>query len=196
MNNFNLYQSMLTTRLTGVSNQIWSMSNQLKSLGLHGPGPFAEQCITEVCHSKSLTYHVSTTTNPRVKISVPNLPNLYGNQKTFKADGLIENHPVYGDLYVESKMYAFNSDGTANEKIAGFLDKAKHYPNPVLLVLGGEFELNTCFETNCIMAAANLLTPTDYFNSVNFTFIGRNTDELIKSGQLKVCKLSELVNFL
>jgi hypothetical protein len=165
-----------------------------------GPGPFAESCIVDVCHSKGLTYHVSVNkkikASANIKIPVPNFPNLYGNQKSFRADGFIENHPIYGDLYVESKMYAFNSEGTANEKIAGFLDKAKHYPKPVLLVLGGEFELNTCFESNCIMAAANLLTPTDYFNSVNNTFIGKNTDELIKSGKLKVCKLSELINFL
>jgi hypothetical protein len=46
------------------------------------------------------------------------------------------------------------------------------------------------------MAAANLLTPNDYLFSVNNTFIGKNTDELIKSGKLKVCKLSELINFL
>jgi len=191
MKNFTLYQSMLATRLTNPAPGNWTMSDELKKLGYPKAGPFAENCITEVCQSKSLNYQ------PRalVRIAGTQLSTFYGKDK-FITDGHVINHPVHGDFYIESKMYAFNSAGTANEKMAGFLDKANHYNKPVLLILGGEFELTTYFESNCIMAAANLLTPNDYLFSVNNTFIGKNTDELIKSGKLKVCKLSELVNFL
>jgi len=191
MKNFTLYQSMLATRLTNPSPSNWTMSNELKKLGLDKAGSFAESCITEVCQSKSLDYELRAL----VRIAGTQLSTFYGKDK-FITDGHVINHKVYGDFYIESKMYAFNTSGTANEKLAGFLDKAKHYDKPVLLILGGEFELTTYFESNCIMAAANLLTPNDYLFSVNNTFIGKNTDELIKSGKLKVCKLSELVNFL
>jgi hypothetical protein len=191
MKNFTLYQNMLATRLTNPAPGNWTMSDELKALGYPKAGPFAENAISEVCHSKSLNYQ------PRalVRIAGTELSRFYGKDK-FITDGHIQNHPIHGDFYIESKMYAFNSAGTANEKMAGFLDKANHYDKPVLLILGGEFELTTYFESNCILAAANLLTPNDYLFSVNNTLIGKNTDELIKSGKLKVCRLSQLINYL
>ena len=191
MKNFTLYQNMLATRLTNPAPGNWTMSDELKALGYPKAGPFAENAISEVCQSKSLNYQ------PRalVRIAGTELSRFYGKDK-FITDGYIQNHTIHGDFYIESKMYAFNSAGTANEKMAGFLDKANHYDKPVLLVLGGEFELTTYFESNCILAAANLLTPNDYLFSVNNTLIGKNTDDLIKSGKLKVCRLSQLINYL
>ena len=191
MKNFTLYQNMLATRLTNPAPGNWTMSDELKALGYPKAGPFAENAISEVCHFKSLNYQ------PRalVRIAGTELSRFYGKDK-FITDGHIQNHPIHGDFYIESKMYAFNSAGTANEKMAGFLDKANHYDKPVLLILGGEFELTTYFESNCILAAANLLTTNDYLFSVNNTLIGKNTDELIKSGKLKVCRLSQLINYL
>ena len=193
MKNFDLYQSMLKIRLTNPPRHIWNMNDALKEIGQCTSGPFAENVISEICHSKFLNYQ------PRalVRIAGTELSRFYGKDK-FITDGHVMDHPIHGEFYIESKIYAFNSatGGTANEKMAGFLDKANHYDKPVLLVLSGEFELNTHFESNCILAAANLLTPNDYLFSVNNTFIGKNTDELIKSGKLKVCRFSQLNNYL
>lgn len=191
MKNFNLYLSMLEKRLKNPSIKEWTMSNELQGISLKKAGSFAENCIFDICDDKLLSYKQRSI----IRIKNPQLRKFFNKDK-FITDGIIFNHQIFEDFYIESKMHAFNTSGTANEKLAGFLDKAKHYDKMVLLILGGEFELDTCFESNCILSAAHLKTDEDYDFSVNQTYIGKITDELIKNNKLRVCRLSNLYNVI
>jgi len=168
-----------------------SMNDTLKAHGMHKPGKFCEDTITEIFRTVELDYF-SHGKNTHIKLS-PDQQVVYGGKKKFQADGYI---PSLG-MYLESKCHSFGMSGTCNEKLAGFLDKAFLYDKPCLLILGGEFELYMHAESNIILAMDNQfdITPEQKIIAER-SFIGQSTKYLLEHKGLKICKLSNLKAFL
>jgi hypothetical protein len=167
-----------------------SMNDTLKAHGMHKPGKFCENVITEIFQSIGLTYF-SHGKHTHVQLT-PDQQAVYGKKK-FQGDGYI---PGLG-MYLESKCHSFGMLGTCNEKLAGFLDKAFLYDKPCLLIFGGEFELRKHAESNIILAIDNQLdvTPQQKIIAEN-SFIGQSAKYLLEHKGLKICKLSNLRSFL
>jgi hypothetical protein len=152
-----------------------SMNDTLKLHGMQKSGKFCENVISEIFKEVGLTYF-SHGKHTHVKLTD-------------------DERAVY--MFLESKCHAFGTSGTCNEKLAGFLDKAFVYNKPTLLILGGEFELYKHAESNIIMSVSNqlILTPNQQAIAER-SLIGQSTKYLIENRGLKVCKLSNLKEFL
>ncbi len=167
-----------------------SMNDTLKAHGMNKSGKFCENVISEIFKKVGLAYNAHGKST-HVKLT-PDQQAVY-MKKTYRGDGYIPGL----NMYLESKCHAFGTSGTCNEKLAGFLDKAFIYDKPTLLILGGEFELKKHAESNIIMAVANQLNLTPEQKSIaDNSLIGISTKYLIENKGLKVCKLSELKDFL
>lgn len=167
-----------------------SMNDTLKLHGMQKSGKFCENVISEIFKEVGLTYfshgkhtHVKLTDDERAVYM----------KKKYQGDGYIPEL----DMFLESKCHAFGTSGTCNEKLAGFLDKAFVYNKPTLLILGGEFELYKHAESNIIMSVSNQLILTSNQQAIaERSLIGQSTKYLIENRGLKVCKLSNLKEFL
>ena len=195
-NSISQYLSFLNKRKTGVSRKDWTMNIALAALGKLKPGKFGENVLHQMVANAGFTIETKQT---HTKIMLDSLRKRFLAKNYFDADGYIPEL----DVYLESKMYAFNSAGTANEKLAGFLDKVLHYDKKCVLVLGGEFELDTKLESNALLAAAGLLGPellalsqSVQSNGKKMSFNARNAKELIDDGHLEIVRLSEFPQWL
>jgi hypothetical protein len=94
------------------------------------PGGFAEACLREAVELSGLTFRDPGTI---LKNKLPETTK----KRYLLPDGYIPEL----DCYLESKNYSFGSQGTANEKLFGFLFKLSMYDKPCILVFAGEHEL-------------------------------------------------------
>ncbi len=107
-------------------------------------GAFAESLIEEIVSGAGFEFD----SGDHLRIS----PNSKLTKKQyFSPDGYIKEL----DVYLESKNYQFFSNGTANEKLYGFLAKVPHYDKPVILVFAGEHENRMHDECNSIWEIYN-----------------------------------------
>ena len=191
------YFSMLNKRKTGISRNDWTMNMALAAFGKLKSGKFGENVVHQMVAEAGFTIKPKQT---HTKITLSPLLQRCLGKKHFLADGYIPEL----DVYLESKMYAFNSGGTANEKLSGFLDKVLHYRKKCVLVLGGEFELDKLGESTALLAAAGLLDDDeitkklfDYQdNGLENSFTVNNAKKLIDAGVLEIVRLSEFPMWL
>ena len=187
---------MLNKRKTGISRKDWTMNIALAALGKLKSGKFGEYVLHQMVAATGFTIKSKQI---HTKITLDALQKRCLGKNYFDADGYIPEL----DVYLESKMYAFNSGGTANEKLAGFLDKVLHYDKKCVLVLGGEFELDKYGESNSLLAAAGLSDDetTQWFfgtqdDGAPNNFNARNAKFLIDAGKLEIVRLSEFTQWL
>ena len=116
------------------------------------------------------------------------------HKKYFQDDGFIPEL----NLHIESKMLGFYSagQGTANEKLPGFLSKCINYKAPVVIVLGGDFELDKTFESNVLLGSAGLLTEEKNSRVLKYSFEGSAIKQLVEEKKLYVCRLSQFEEFI
>ncbi len=167
------------------------------------PGVFIENVIREICQHKQLNFK-------KQSINIQDNLQTVWNQKTFQVDGFIFNNPKYPDLYLESKCQSFSEKkhpgGTAHEKLPGFLDKARLYDKPVLLILSGILEVwGQSFSSSVLLSLSqNTSIPpltTAEQQEINDSFIGQATRQLMQKTTpegtpwLQITTLSNFINF-
>ena len=150
-------------------------------------GKFGEDVIFEILNKHNVEVKRSKI------ILKKELSELY-HKGYFQDDGFI---PEF-NLHIESKMLGFYSagKGTANEKLPGFLSKCINYSSPVVIVLGGDFELDKTFESNVLLGCAELLSEEKNNNVLKYSFEGKAIKNLIEEGKLYVCRLSQFEDFI
>ena len=166
------------------------------------PGALTETIIQEICQHKNL--NCQKTGIPPIQI--PTAIQTLRCQKAFQVDGAIFNNSQYPDLYIESKCFGFGSEGTAHEKLPGFLDKARLYNKPVLLILSGIFEVwGQTFSSNVLLSLCQnppipTLTAAEQ-QEINDSFIGQAARQLMQKTTpegtpwLQITTLSNFINF-
>lgn len=107
-------------------------NKELASAGYEKSGPFCEKVIKEIaetqCGLKYVTGHRVERQGELTKT---------GRTRRYCPDGYLPEL----DLYVESKNFAFGSDGTASEKLLYAIAKCHRSDKKVVIVFGGRHDL-------------------------------------------------------
>ena len=142
-------------------------------------GAFGESLLREVVKKAGFIFekgeHLNIKSNSKLT-----------KKQYFKPDGYVKEL----DVYLESKNYQFFSNGTANEKLYGFLAKVPHYDKPVILVFVGEHEKRMHDECNLIWEI--------YHDNPDFEqhIFGKPIKHLRDEGKLLLTTILGLENFL
>lgn len=94
-------------------------------------GKFCEKVIEEIAAKCGLSYKTGWKVQRQGKLTKT------GRAKEYRPDGYLPEL----NLYIESKNFAFGSDGTADEKLFYAIAKAERADKKVVIVFGGRHDL-------------------------------------------------------
>ena len=126
---FELYMDQLAR--VGQGEEVKANEEYASLLNKEKSGKFCEKVIEEIIVKCGLEYVTGHNVEQQGKLTKT------GRTKRYCPDGYLPKL----DLYIESKNFAFGSDGTASEKLLYAIAKAARSDKKVVFVFGGRHDL-------------------------------------------------------